>query len=165
MRRWSVSVAVLTVLSATAAFAGWGAVQRIRENRKIKVMTRAGVRVDGRFVSATDSTLVIRYNSGEESIGRAHIAAVRVADPARRGRWGAIGAAIGAGIGLGLSYPVCERFYNEGGDRSSCMASITLPAAGGGAALGFLPLRYRLVYEGKRLQRRAESGSGTRGGG
>jgi hypothetical protein len=150
MQRWSLAATVLTFLSAAPVFAGWEAVERIPPGHKIKVTTGARLSVSGSFVSATDTALVLRSKSGEESIGREHVAAVRIADPSRRLRRGVIATAIGAGVGLGISYPVCERIYNEGGNRSSCVAGITLPFAGGGAALGFLPTPYALVYEAER---------------
>jgi hypothetical protein len=150
MQRWGIGVAMLILQYATAAFGGWEAVQRIPPDQKINVITRAGAKMGGSFVTATETGLVLRSKSGEESIGREDIVAVRVADPSSRMRRGVIGTAIGAGVGLGLSYPVCERIYNEGGNRSSCVAGITAPFTGGGAALGFLPTPYRLVYEAGR---------------
>ena len=104
-----------------------------------------GKRVKGTFVSATDGGLLVREETGEQSIARSDIKQVRVYNPARRVRKGVMWTAIGAGVGAGLGVAACPGCGNEG-----TTSPYIGPGAGGGAALGalgFLSSPYSTIYK------------------
>ena len=140
--------ALLFFLAANTAFsAGWEAVQRIPADTKIEVLTREPANVRGTFISASETVVLMRSKSGEQSIMRGDIRRVLVADPSRRVRNGVLATAIGAGIGLAIGVAVCPYCANEGSGWKFT-GPLTAVGAGAGAA-GFLPLPYRTIYKSK----------------
>jgi hypothetical protein len=140
---------LILFVTANALFsAGWEAVQRIPPDTRIEVRTRQPESVRGTLVSATDTAVVIRSKSAEQSIMRDDIRRVRVADPSRRIRNGALAIALGAGVGLAIGAAVCPHCASEGAGWKFT-GPLTAVGAGAGAAGGFLPLPYRTVYSSK----------------
>ena len=149
-RRTTGSVAIKTLtflLTANSLFsAGWEAVQKIPADTKIAVSgTPRDLR--GTFVSADETTLVIRSKAGEQSIARGDVRRVRVADPSRRVRNGLLATAIGAGVGFAIGFAICPHCANEGA-AGKFTGPVTAVGAGVGAT-GFLPLPYRTIYTSK----------------
>lgn len=135
---------LLLVVSAVFA-ADWDALQRIAPDHKIEVTVRDGSRTRAGFVSATGDAIVVREQSGVRSIPRAEVRQVRVADPKRRGRNGAIWTAVGAGSGAGIGFAICPHCGGEGA-RFKFIGPLTAVGAGIGA-LSFLVPPYRSVYK------------------
>jgi hypothetical protein len=135
------------MLAANVAFsAGWEAVQRIPPDAKITVRSRAMPNeVHGTFVSATETTLVVRAKAGEQAVSRNDIRRVKVADPGRRTRNGLIATGIGAAVGIAIGAAVCPHCANEG-SGGKYMGPLGAAGAGVGA-LGFLPTPYRTIYK------------------
>jgi len=140
-------ILLLAFLATSVALAaGWDAVQRIAPDHKIEVVTRDGKSMRAVFVSASETALVARSKSGEQSIARPDIREVRATDPSRRARSGLISTAVGAGLGLVVGFAVCPGCRNEGAGWKY-MGPLTAVGAGAGMAAGFLPTRYRIVYK------------------
>lgn len=140
---------LLALLVTSFSFAAdWEAVQRISPGQSVKVDVGRDETIRAEFVSANDSTLVVRSGSGERSLERTDIRRVRVADPGRRVRRGLIATAIGAGAGLGIGFAVCPHCANEG-SAGKFTGPLTAAGAGLGAIIGFLPPPYRTLYKNK----------------
>ena len=147
MQSVALKALVFLMTASTLLSAGWEAVQKIPTNMKIVVVSGASHEVRGAFVSADETTLVIRAKSGEQSITRGDIQRVRVPDPSRRVRNGVIATAIGAGAGFAIGFAICPQCANEG---SAGKFTGPLTAAGAGVgAIGFLPVPYRTIYSSK----------------
>ena len=119
---------------------------RVAPDHKVEVATKSET-TRGKFVSASDTAVVVRTKAGEQSIARADVKKVRVADPSRRARNGLIGTAIGVGAGVGLGFAICPYCANEGNG-----GKYVGPMAAGGAgvgALAFLPEGYSTIYRTK----------------
>jgi len=140
---------LLTLLLAVCAVlaADWGAIERLRVAQRIEVTTRNRERIRASFVSASSYAMVVREKSGERSIARAEIRTVRVADPGRRVRDGAIWTAVGAGAGAAIGEAVCPYCPNEGHGYKFVGPGAAIGAGLG--ALGFLPTPYRTIYKSK----------------
>jgi hypothetical protein len=137
------------VLAVTAELLGdWEAVKRVPPETKIQVLTREPGSLRGAFVSASETMLLMRSESGEQSIMRDDIRLVKVAEPARRLRNGILASAIGAGIGLAIGVAICPHCANEGAGGKYAVP-LTAVGAISGAAGGLLPLPYRTVYKSK----------------
>ena len=80
-------LAVCLMMASMAFAAGWEAVQRVTPDHKVEVMAK-GETTRGTFISASETALVVRTKSGEQSILRTDVRKVRVADPSRRMRNG-----------------------------------------------------------------------------
>ncbi len=141
-------LAVCLMMTSVAFAAGWEAVQRVAPDHKVEVVMAKGETTRGTFVSANETAIVFRTKSGEQSIQRADVRKVRVADPSRRMRNGLLGTAIGLGAGIGLGFAVCPYCPNEG-NGSKYIAPMSAAGAGAGAAAGFLPAPYSTIYRGK----------------
>jgi hypothetical protein len=129
------------VMTLTAA--GWESVQRLPAGDQIEV-TRGGKTSDRRFVSASADSLVVRGDTGEESVARSEVDRVRVKEPGRRVRRGLLWTAIGAGAGVGLGIAACPGCFNEGAGAKYVGPGVAIGAGLG--ALGFLSSDYRTVY-------------------
>ena len=141
-------ILVLIVLLASTSFAeGWDSVQRLSAGQKVEVKEALGT-ARGVFVSATESAIVVRTRAGEQSISKANVEVIRVADPTRRMRNGLIATAIGAGAGFGAGLAICPHCGNEGAG-AKYTGPMTALGAGVGAAAGFLPTPYRTIYRVK----------------
>ncbi len=134
-------------MACAAWAAGWESVQRVAPDHKV-VVSLKGQTIRGTFVSASDTAVVVRTKSGEQSIARADIRRVEVADRSRRMREGLIGTAIGLGVGVGIGFAVCPQCPNEG-SGGKYMGPAAAAGAGLGAAAGFLPMPYRTIYRSK----------------
>ena len=137
---------LLTLVFVFAA-GDWGDVQRIPADRKIEVTTRDRATTKARFVSATPDAVVVREASGEHSLGRTEIRRVRIEDPSRRIRNGAIWTAVGTALGAGIGVAVCPYCSNEGHGSKYVGPGAAIGAGLG--ALGFLAMPYRTVYRSK----------------
>ncbi len=110
--------------------------QRVAPGHKVEVSTKAET-VKGAFVSASDSTVVVRTKAGQQSIAKPDVRSVSIADPGRRTRNGLIGTAIGLGAGIGIGFAVCPYCANDGNGGEYI---------GPGAAAGFLPSPFSTIY-------------------
>ena len=137
-------LAVCLMMTSVAFAACWDAVQRVSPDHKVEVTTK-GETARGTFVSASETALVFRTKSGEQSIQRTDVRKVRVADPSRRMRNGLLGSAIGLGAGIGLGFAICPYCPNEG-NGGKFIGPMSAAGAGAGAAAGFLPSPYRTIY-------------------
>ena len=137
---------LLFVMATVADAAGWDAVQRVAPGHRIEV-TMKSASMKGAFVSASDAALVVRTKAGEQSIARAEVKRVEIADPGKRVRRGLLLTAIGAGVGAGLGFAVCPYCANEG-NGSKYVAPMTAAGAGLGA-LTFLPTPYSTIYKSR----------------
>ncbi|MBY0502857.1 MAG: hypothetical protein K2X03_03040 [Bryobacteraceae bacterium] len=136
---------LLTV--GVALGAGWESVQRVAPGHKVEVSGKTET-VRGTFVSASDTALVVRTKAGEQSIDRAGIRLVRIADPSKRVRNGLITTAIGLGAGLAIGYAVCPYCANEG-SPGKYTGPGAAAGAGIGAAAGFLPMPFTTIYRSR----------------
>jgi hypothetical protein len=134
----------LLLIFSAALSAAWEAVERIPAHRQIEIVLRSGSRVRAEFVSTAAGALVVRETSGERSIPRSDIRAVRVHDPSRRLHRGLLWTAIGAGAGAAAGAAGCPSCPNEGHGNPYVGPGIAAGAAIG--ALGFLSSPYRTVY-------------------
>lgn len=136
------------VLSATALFAGWEDVRRLTADQNVEVFRRKADSVTGRFVSATETAVVVKTAAGDQTLTRDTIRRVNVADSSRRARNTAIGAAVGAAAGFAIGWAVCPGCANEGaGGKYTGPAAAA--GAGIGAAAGLLSTGYRTIYKSK----------------
>lgn len=136
---------MLTLCAGLCLGAGWESVQRIAPAQKVEVTRVKDQVVKGRFVSATDTVLIVRTKAGEQSLAKADVERVRVAEPGRRTRNGLLGTAIGLGAGIGLGFAVCPGCANEG-SGGKYVGPAGAAGAGLGAAAGFLPTPLRTIY-------------------
>lgn len=139
---------VAFVLSAVALFAGWDDVQRLAADQKMEVTRSKAESVRGRFVSATETAVVVKTAAGDQTITRDTIRRVSVAAPSRRTRNAVIGAAVGAAAGFAIGWAVCPGCANEG-NGGKFTGPAAAAGAGIGAAAGLLSPGYRTVYKAK----------------
>ena len=138
----------LALLTAASVFAGWEDVQRLAADQKVEVYRRQAESVKGRFVSATETAVVVKTAAGEQTITRDAIRRLAVADSSRRARNAVIGAAVGAAAGFAIGWAVCPGCANEGaGGKYTGPAAAA--GAGIGAAAGLLSPGYRTIYKSK----------------
>jgi hypothetical protein len=141
-------IACLLLAAASALFGGWEELKSVPAAQRIEVSVRKGDAAKGTFVSASDTAIVVRDNTGERSIARDEIRKIRVADPSRRIRNGLIGTAVGAGVGLAAGWAVCPHCASEGAAGKYIGPGVGI-GAGVGAAAGFLPAPWRTIYSSK----------------
>lgn len=133
------------VLFATLAYGAWDDVQRVAPDRRVEVSLQKET-LRGAFVSANDAGLTLRLRSGEQTVARAAIRRVRVADSSRRARNALIGAAVGAGIGAGAGWAICIHCANEG-VPAKYIAPLAGVLGGVGFVAGLLTPSYRTLYK------------------
>ena len=126
--------------------ADWSAVQSLSPGRKVRVSTKDGDRLKGRFESATDTDINFTEDGRRVTLRRDSIKRVETGRGSRL--WGAIaGAAIGGGAGAGTATVLLS--------RTDHLTMNAIPAglfigAGAGAAFGAatgLGTDYETVYE------------------
>ena len=131
-----------------APAADWSAVQTLSPGQKVRVSTRDGDRLKGRFESATDTDINFTEDGRKVTLRRDGIRRVEVG---RRNRLNGalLGAGIGGGAGLGIGFGLVA----VGGTYHFDMTTIPTGAfvgagigAGIGAAVG-LGTDYDTVYE------------------
>ncbi len=114
----------------------WSVVQKIVEGEKIVVRTLAGDKVEGRFKSATDTSIVILRDGKDFSIARDDIRRVSHKGGKSRSTAALIGAGIGGGGGALVSGPI---YKAGGGDFADEFVPVSiLLGAGIGAGIGAL---------------------------
>lgn len=138
------TIALLLLSTLTLLGASWDSIQKLAPGESIELTTRGQKPRKVTYRSQTAEALVVSDNSGEQSVPRADVERIRVEDPGRRVRRGALFTAIGAGAGAALGVAVCPGCFNEGAGAKYVGPGI---AAGAGlGALGFLTSNYRTVY-------------------
>lgn len=134
------------VSAKTPAPADWPAVQSLSPGEKVRVSTRDGDRLNGRFESANDTDINFVQNGHKVSLRRDTVKRVEVGHKNRR--LGAlVGAGIGVGGGAGAGVGLIAATDNWGFDPLP--VSVAVGAAFGaaiGAAVG-LGNSYDTVYE------------------
>lgn len=128
------------------AAADWSAVHTLAPGQKVRVSTKDGDRLKGRFESADDTNISFTEDGRRVTLRRDHIRRVEVG---RRNRLNGalLGAGIGGGAGLGLGFGLV------GASDHFDMTTIptgTAVGAGVGAAIGAavgLGTDYDTVYE------------------
>lgn len=110
--------------------------------------TRDKQTIEGSFVSATAEAIVIRLASGERSVVKGDIRRVRIVDPSRRIRNGALWTTVGAAAGAGAGVAACPYCPNEG-NTSPYIGPGAAAGAAIGALAGFLPTPWRTIYKSK----------------
>ena len=139
------------VHAQTVKSGSWGSVQVLDVGQRIQVHSFGTDRVTGRFLSATPDSVVIRRGSGEVTIARADVQAVKTRRASTRLRNGAIGAAIGGGIAGGVTaLAVREDFGSGDGLGAAITLVLALMGAGVGFVVGMIPPGYGSVYEATR---------------
>ena len=129
-----------------ALAADWSVVQSLSPGKKIRVSTRDGDRLKGRFESANETDINFTHEGRRVTLKRDSIKRVEIGRGSRK--WGAIaGAAIGGGAGAGSATFLLS--------RTDHLTMTAIPVglfigAGAGAALGAatgLGIDYDTVYE------------------
>ena len=130
----------------TPAAADWSAVRALTPGERVRVSTKDGDRLKGRFESATDTDISFTEDGRRVTLRRDQIKRVEVG---HRNRWK--GALIGGGIGTGTGAAVggytVARTDHFGGDP--LYVGLAVGAGVGaaiGAAVGF-QTDYETVYE------------------
>ncbi|MFL6337253.1 MAG: hypothetical protein ACJ754_28470 [Pyrinomonadaceae bacterium] len=129
-----------------APAADWSAVQALSPGRKVRVSTKDGDRLKGRFESATDTDINFTEDGRRVTLRRDSVKRVETGRGSRM--WGAVGGAVlGGGAGAGMGTFLLS--------RTDHLTMRAIPAglaigAGAGAALGAalgLGIDYETVYE------------------
>lgn len=94
------TLAVASGRRAPAPQSDWSAVQALAPGAKLVVRTKDGDRVAGRFVSASDSALVIRHDETDMTFARDDVRLVQLNRGKSRLKGALLGVAIGAGAGF-----------------------------------------------------------------
>lgn len=109
---------VLLAFSISAAFAqpnAWSRLTTIRSNQCTHVHLTNGTRLDGRFVTTTESNIVIRTGKSNETIAGDQVGKVSVRTAGKPGRNALRGAAIYSfgmlGAGIGAIFPGYQTLY------------------------------------------------------
>ena len=153
-RFYALALALLFTLSLSApasaatpkAAADWSAVQTLSPGDKVRISTRDGDRLKGRFESATDTDINFTEDGRRVTLKRDSIKSVEIGYKNRL--LGAlVGAALGGGAGAGSATFLLS--------RTDHLTMNAIPAglfigAGAGAAFGAatgLGTSYRTVYE------------------
>src|SRR5215213_3441757 len=130
----------------TPAPADWSALQSLSPGEKVRVSTRDGDRLKGRFESATDTDINFTEDGRRVTLRRDNIKRVEIG---HKNRWkGALlGAGVGGGAGAGAGTYLLSRTDHL--TMSAIPAGLAIGAAAGatfGAAVG-LGTDYETVYE------------------
>lgn len=129
-----------------APAADWSAVQTLSAGEKIRVSTKDGDRLKGRFDSATETDLNFTHDGRRVTLRRDTIKRVEVGH-SNRLKGALVGAAVGGGSGAGAGTYLLSRTDHL--TMSAIPAGLALGATAGaavGAALG-LGTDYDAVYE------------------
>ncbi len=153
-RLFALALALLFTYSLSApasaatprAAADWSAVQSLSPGDKVRVSTRDGDRLKGRFESATDTDINFTEDGRRVTLRRDQIKRVELG---HKNRWkGALlGAAVGGGSGAGAGTYLLSRTDHL--TMSAIPAGLAIGAGAGaafGAAVG-LGTDYETVYE------------------
>ncbi|MET0647332.1 MAG: hypothetical protein ABW208_11970 [Pyrinomonadaceae bacterium] len=153
-RLFALTLALFVTLSLSAPAsaatpapaADWASVQTLSPGDKVRVSTRDGDRLKGRFESATDTDINFTEDGRRVTLRRDNIKRVEIG---RKNRWkGALlGAGVGGGAGAGTGTFLLSRTDHL--TMSAIPAGLALGAAAGaafGAAVG-LGTDYSTVYE------------------
>ena len=153
-RFFALALALLSTLSLSAPAsaatprpaADWSSVQTLSPGDKVRVGTRDGDRLKGRFESATDTDINFTEDGRRVTLRRESIKRVEIG---RKNRWK--GALLGAGVGGGAGAGAGTYLLS----RTDHLTMTAIPAglaigAGAGAAFGAavgLGTDYTTVYE------------------
>lgn len=126
--------------------ADWSAVQSVSPGEKVRVSTKDGDRLKGRFESATDTDINFTEDGRRVTLKREQIKRVEIG---HKNRWkGALlGAGVGGGAGAGTGTYLLSRTDHL--TMTAIPAGLAIGAAAGaafGAAVG-LGTDYETVYE------------------
>ena len=155
-RLFALALALLFTLAPSApasaatpkapAAADWSTVQTLSRGEKVRVGTRDGDRLKGRFESATDTDISFTHEGRTVTLRRDSVRRVEVG---HKNRWkGALlGAGVGGGSGAGAGAYLLSRTDHL--TMTAIPAGLAIGAAAGaafGAAVG-LGTDYETVYE------------------
>jgi len=153
-RLFALALALLFTLSLSAPAsaatpapaADWSTVQTLSPGEKVRVSTRDGDRLKGRFESATDTDINFTHEGRTVTLRRDSIKRVEVGRKNRL-RGALVGAAIAGGAGAGAGTYLLSRTDHL--TMTAIPAGIAIGAGAGaafGAAVG-LGIVYETVYE------------------
>ena len=126
--------------------ADWSAVQTLSPGEKVRVSTRDGDRLKGRFESATETDINFTHDGRTVTLRRDTIKRVEVGRPNRL-KGALIGAGVGGGAGAGAGTYLLSRTDHL--TMSAIPAGLAIGAGAGalfGAAVG-LGTDYETVYQ------------------
>lgn len=127
----------------------WNAVSSVMAGSELQIRLKDGKSIRGRYISSTDSELVLSYKNTFMQIQSDKVRRVYVLTPNSRSNVAAKGAAYGSLLGLAGVKGVSD----ESGDSLppwAAMISLALFGVGIGAFIGFLvakPYKRTLIYE------------------
>jgi len=121
----------------------WRELSRLRLGERIRVVDSSHKKHSGVFSSFSDQSVVLRGESGEETIPRENIVAISHSKRSYRLRNVVVSGFAGAGIGAAIGYAgsACNdsRSPSRGlGSVGGCLGPTRGAVAAAGAALGFL---------------------------
>ena len=121
------------VLTSPICLGAWEDVVALHKGDRVGVVQSDKKRIEGRFDSATGSTITLEENGAIQSLSRDQVVRVYARPKVNRVARIAIGAAIGAAGGLALDVSVGQRFRNEGKEIVGALYGVSI---GAGAAIG-----------------------------
>ena len=138
---------VATVAAKThAPAADWSAVQTLSHGEKVRVSTKDGDRLKGRFDSANDTDISFTHDGRKVTLRRDTIKSIEVGRSDRL-KGALVGAAVGGGAGAGTGAGLLSRTDHL--TMTAIPAGLAIGAGAGaavGAALG-LGTNYEMVYQ------------------
>ena len=127
----------ILILTSPACFSAWEDVVALHKGQRIGLVESGNKQIEGRFDSATASTITVEENGTVKSLSREQVVRVYTRPKLNRVARIAIGAAIGAVAGAALDASVGRRFSNEGKEIGPALYAISMGVGAGlGAASG-----------------------------
>jgi hypothetical protein len=165
MRLLAIAVCLLAIPSVSSAqtdWSSWANLSALQPGQKIQVTRMNSKKDSGRFLNASGTAIILKERSGEQTIQKQDVRAVKLMKNTHRLRNTLIGAAAGAGMGAGIgaaTYRPCKPPPNSyfftclidvgRGPQSAFGATAGLV---GGAVTGALwpshPIIYRVAVTG-----------------
>jgi hypothetical protein len=159
MRLLAIAVCVLAIPSVSSAQtdkSSWANLNALQPGQKIQVTRMNSKKNSGRFLNASDTAIILQERSGEQTIQKQDVRAVKLMKNTHRLRNTLIGAAAGAGLGAGIgaaTYRPCKPppdsylftcLFDFGrGPQSAFGATVGLV---GGAVTGALWPSHQIIY-------------------
>jgi hypothetical protein len=101
---------LLGLFSAASLFAqearpeaNWANLKQVSPSDEVRVILADGKSFDGKFQTYTDSAVILRTITGEQSLSRESVLRISAKGKSHRWRNALIGAGIGAGAGVGIA--------------------------------------------------------------
>src|SRR5580658_3392139 len=126
MRLLAIAVCVLAIPSVSSAQtdkSSWANLNALQPGQKIQVTRMNSKKNSGRFLNASDTAIILQERSGEQTIQKQDVRAVKLMKNTHRLRNTLIGAAAGAGVGAGIgaaTYRTCRNSPTPYGVIPTC---------------------------------------------